>query len=84
MYQRTSLEAQISINPNIVKFVVDYATIEEVAEGLKAKNVAALSSTVASVPARKYVFGLTDVNARVGKGLREAGKQAARCWVHMA
>ena len=47
--------------------MVAYAPTEEVPEGQKAKYMAALNCTVASVPAREYVFVLTDANARTGK-----------------
>ena len=47
--------------------VVAYAPTEEAPEGQKAKNMTALNCTVASVPAREYVFVLTDANARTGK-----------------
>ena len=36
--------------------------------------MAALKCTVASVPAREYVFGLTDVNARTGKRCEGGGE----------
>ena len=55
--------------------MVAYAPTEEAPEGHKAKYMAALNCTVASVPAREYVFMLTDANARTGKrvgGRREA------------
>ena len=57
----------MSIKSNFVTFVVAYAPTEEAPEGQKAKYMAALNCTVASVPARKYVFVLTDTNARTGK-----------------
>ena len=44
-----------------------YAPTEEAPEGQRAKNMAALICTVASVPAREYVFVLTDANATTGK-----------------
>ena len=47
--------------------IVAYAPIEDAAEGEKAKYMAALTSTVESVPAREHVFVLTDANARTGK-----------------
>ena len=47
--------------------MVAYAPTEETPEGQKAKYMAALNCTVASVPAREYVFVLTDANARTGK-----------------
>ena len=61
------LKARISIKSNFVTFVVVYAPTEEAPEGQKAKYMAALNCTVASVPAREYVFVLTDANARIGK-----------------
>ena len=61
------LKAQISIKSNFVTFVVAYAPTEEAPEGQKAKYMAALNCTVATVPAREYVFVLTDANARTGK-----------------
>ena len=48
--------------------MVAYAPIEEAPEGQKAKYMAALNCTVASVTAREYVFVLTDANARAGGG----------------
>ena len=44
-----------------------YAPTEEAPEGQKAKYMAALNCTVVSVPAREYVFVLTNANARTGK-----------------
>ena len=61
------LKARISIKSNFVMFVVAYAPIEEAPEGQKAKNMAALNCTVASVPTREHVFVLTDANARTGR-----------------
>ena len=61
------LNARISIKSNFVTFVVAYAPTEKTPEGQKAKYMAALNCSVASVPVRKYVFVLTDANARTGK-----------------
>ena len=47
--------------------MVAYAPTEEVPEGQKVKYMAAFNCTVASVPAREYVFVLTYANARTGK-----------------
>ena len=47
--------------------MVAYASTEEAPEEQKAKYMAALNCTVASVPAREYVFVLTDANARTEK-----------------
>ena len=72
------LKARIAIESNYVAFVVAYAPTEEVPEGQKAKYKAALNNTVASVPAREYVYVLTDAHARTGmrcKGGREAGSK---------
>ena len=72
------LKVRISIKSNVVTFVVAYAPTEEASEGQKAKYMAALNCTVASVPAREYVFVLTDANARTGKrgeGGGEAGSK---------
>ena len=56
-------------------FVVAYAPTEEVPEGQKDKYMAALNCTVASVPARGYVFVLTDgANARTGKKSEGGGE----------
>ena len=60
------LKIRISIKSNIVTFVVVYAPTEEAPEGQKAKYMADLNCTVASVPAREYVFGSTDANDRTG------------------
>ena len=60
------LKARISINSNFVTFVATYAPTEEAPEGQKAKYMEALKCTVVSVPAREYVFILTDANARTG------------------
>ena len=61
------LKARISIESNFVTFVVAYVPTEEASESQKAKYMAALNCTVASVSAREYVFVLTDANARTGK-----------------
>ena len=50
------LKARIMIKSNFVTFVVAYAPTEEAPEGQKAKCMAALNCTIASVPAREYVF----------------------------
>ena len=47
------LKARISIKSNFITFVVAYAPTEEALEGIKAKYMAALICTVASVPARE-------------------------------
>ena len=65
------LKARISIKLNFAMVVVAYAPIEEAPEGQKAKNMAALNCTVASVPAREYVFVLTDANVCWGGYGRE-------------
>ena len=75
------LKARIAIESNYVAFVVAYAPTEEVPEGQKAKYKAALNNTVGSVPAREYVYVLTDAHARTGmrcKGGREAGSKVLR------
>ena len=68
------LKARISIKPHFVTFVVACAPTEEAPEGQKAKNMAALNCTVASVPAREYAFVLTDANARTGERGEGGGK----------
>ena len=68
------LKARISIKSNFVTFVVAYAPTEEAPEGQKAKYIAALNCTVASVPAREYVFVFTDANARTGKRSEGGGE----------
>ena len=47
--------------------MVAYVPTEEASEWKKAKYMAALNSTVASVPTREYVFVFTDENVRTGK-----------------
>ena len=69
------LKARISIKSNFVKFVVAYAPTEKAPEGQKAKYMRALNCTVASLPAREYVFVLTDANARRGN-IYEGGGEA--------
>ena len=64
---RTASQSSASIESNFVTFVVSYAPTEEAPEALKVKYVGALNCTVASVPAREYVFVLTDANARTVK-----------------
>ena len=61
------LKTRILIKPSVVTFVVAYDPTEEAPEGQKAKNMAAINSTVASMPAGEYVSVLTDVNAGTGK-----------------
>ena len=68
------LKARISIKSNFVTLVVAYAPTEEASEGQKAKYMAALNCTVASVPAREYVFILTDANDRTGKRGEDGGE----------
>ena len=72
------LKARISIKSNCVTFVVAYALTKKEPEEQKANYMAALNSTVASVPARDYVAVLADANARTGKrdeGGGEAGSK---------
>ena len=78
MHQRTYLKARISIKSNFVTFVVAYAPTEKATEGQKAKYMAALDCPVASVPARQYVFVLTDANARTGKRGEGGGEADSR------
>ena len=61
------LKVRISIKSNFVTFVVAYAPTKEAPEGQKTQYMAALSCTVASAPAREYVFAFTDANTRTGK-----------------
>ena len=61
------LKARVSIKSNFVTFVVAYAPTEEAPERQNAKYMAALNCTIASVPAQKCVFVLTDENTRTGK-----------------
>ena len=67
------LKARISNKLNFITFVVAYAPTEE-APRQKAKYMAALDCTVASVPTREYVFVLTDANARTGNRGEGGGK----------
>ena len=62
-------------------FRVAYAPTEEAPGGQKTKYMAALNCTAASVPARKYVFVLTDANARTvnrGEGGGDADNKVSR------
>ena len=61
------LKAQISIESNSVTFMAAYAPTKEAPEGQKAKYMAAINCTIASVSAPEYVFVLMDANARTGK-----------------
>ena len=61
------LEVRILIKSNFITVVVAYVPTEEAPEGQKVKYMAAFNCTVASVPAREYVFVSTDANARTGK-----------------
>ena len=58
--------------------MVAYAPTPEAPEGQKTSYLAALNSTVASVPARAYVFVLTDANARTGKIWEEGGEAGSK------
>ena len=58
--------------------MVAYAPTEEAPEGQKAKYMPALNCTVASLPAREYVFVLTDANARTGKRGEGGGKTGSK------
>ena len=71
------LKARISIKSNFVTFGVVYAPTEKAPEGRKAKYMAALNCTVASVPAREHVFASTESNGRAGKR-GEGGGEADR------
>ena len=74
------LKARNTIKSNFVTSAVAYAPTEEAPEGQKAKYMAALNCTVASVPARRYVFVLTDANARTetrGEGGGEADSKVS-------
>ena len=76
------LKTRISIQPSIATFVLTYAPTEEAPEGQEAKYVAALTSTVASMPAREYIFVYTDANARTGKlgeGRRGSRQKSVGC-----
>ena len=55
--------------------MVAHAPTKEAVEGQKAEYIAFFSSTLASVPAREYVFVLTDANASTGK-ISEGGREA--------
>ena len=68
------LKARISVKSNFVTFVVAYAPTEEAPEGQKAKYIAPLNCTVASVPTREYVFVLIDANVRTGRRDEGAGE----------
>ena len=68
------LKAQISIKLNFATFVVAYVPTEEAPEGQKAKYMAALNCTVASVPTRECVFVLTDANAGTEKRSEGGGE----------
>ena len=72
------LKARISIKSNLITFVVAYAPTEEAPEGQKAKYMAALDCTVAPVPAREYVFVLTEANTRTGKRGEGGGKTESK------
>ena len=52
-----------------------YAPTEEAPEGQKAKYMVALNCTVASVPAREYVFVSKNANARTGKRGEGGGEE---------
>ena len=51
-----------------------YVPTEKAPEGHKAKYMPTLNSTVASVPAREYVFVLTNANAKTGKRYEGGGE----------
>ena len=68
------LKARTSIKSNFVTFVAAYIPTEEAVEGQKVVYMVALNSTVASVPARKYVFVLTEQTPGQGRELSGAEK----------
>ena len=75
------LKARILIKSNFVTFVAAYAPTEEAPEGQKAKYMAALNCTVASVPARECVFVLTGARRNRQQGVgRIWPRQAHRKW----
>ena len=59
-------------------FVAANAPTEETPEGQKAKYMVALNSTVASVPAQKYLFVLPDANAKKGKRGKRNGEAGSK------
>ena len=61
------LKARILLKSNFVTFVLAYAPTKQMPEGQKVKYMAAPNSAVASMPARDYVLGFTDANARTGR-----------------
>ena len=76
------LKARRSIKSNLITFMVAYAPTEEAAEGQKTKYMAALSSTLASMPTQKCVLFWPTRTPGQGRQVREAGKQSIRCWAH--
>ena len=72
------LKARIPIKSNFVTFVVACTPIEGAPEGQNVKHMTALNCTVASVPAREYVFVLTDANARAGKRSEGGGEAESK------
>ena len=72
------LKARIPIKSSFVTFVVAYTPTEEALKGQEAKYTAALNCKVALVPAREYVFALTDTNARTGKSGEGGGETGSR------
>ena len=63
--------------------MVVYAPTEEAIEGLKVKYMAALNSTVASVPLGNMSSFEQTQTLGQGREVKETGKQTARCRAHM-
>ena len=78
------LKARIPIKLHFVTFVVAYAPTEEAPEGQKGKYLPTLNSTVASVPAWDTSSFWPTPTPGQGREVREAGKQTAKCWTHIA
>ena len=72
------LKARISIVSNFVTFVVAYTPTEEAPEGHNTIYMAALNSTVPSVPAREYAFVLTHEDVRTGKRGEGSGEEGCK------
>ena len=64
--------------------MVPYAPTEEELERQKAKYMAALNSTVASMPALDYVFLFTGANAKTGRRGEGGGEAETKYWAHLA
>ena len=84
MHQRTTTEGSKFNLIKVRNVRGTYAPTEEALERRKAKSMAALNNTVASMPALDFVFPFTGANAKTGRRGEGGGEIETKCWAHLA